>query len=75
MIKILTLLGNNYGGCLQAVALQNILKKYDDVETVNYDEYLNNNINFKKIIKDLVYLKRNKKFNKFRNQNLIFNTL
>lgn len=71
MIKILTLLGNNYGGCLQAVALQNILKKYDDVETVNYDEYLNNNINFKKIIKDLVYLKRNKKFNKFRNQNLI----
>ena len=33
MIKILTLLGNNYGGCLQAVALQNIIK--DSIIIIN----------------------------------------
>lgn len=70
MIKILTLLGNNYGGCLQAVALQKIMKQYDEVETINYDEYLNSNKSIKEIIKDIVYYKRNKKFSKFKQQNL-----
>ncbi len=70
MIKILTLLGNNYGGCLQAVALQKILKKYDKVETIYYDEYLNKKKNIKKIGKDIIYLKRNIKFKKFRKEHL-----
>lgn len=72
MIKILTLLGNNYGGCLQAVALQNIIKEYDrNVETINYNEYLNKKLTIKKVIKDIVYFKRNIKFKKFRKKNLL----
>lgn len=71
MIKILTLLGNNYGGCLQAVALQKIMKQYDDVETINYDEYLNSGNTIKNTVKNIVYYRRNKKFDKFKQQNLI----
>ena len=30
MIKVLTLLGNNYGGCLQAFALQHMIIQIDN---------------------------------------------
>lgn len=72
MIKILTLLGNNYGGCLQAVALQKVLNNYTDkVVTINYKEYLDNKKNIKEFIKKFVYYKRNKNFELFRRKNLI----
>ena len=71
MIKIITLLGNNYGGCLQAIALQKVLKKYDsNVETINYVEYMNTKKNAKTFIKSIVYKNRNKKFNEFRSKHL-----
>lgn len=70
MIKILTLLGNNYGGCLQAVALQTILKNYDEVITLNYLDYSERKKNLKDIAKQIIYAKRNKKFKKFKNKYL-----
>lgn len=67
MIKILTLLGNNYGGCLQAYALQ---KKINDlgyeVEQLNYTEYLSKKISIKNQLKKVIYFSRNKKFSEFK---------
>lgn len=72
MIKILTLLGNNYGGCLQAVALQRVIKDLgEDVETINYREYLNSKKNIKELLKQIVYYNRNIKFNNFRKNYLL----
>ena len=72
MIKILTLLGNNYGGCLQAVALQRVIKDLgEDVETINYREYLNSKKNIKELLKQIVYYNRNIKFNNFRKNHLL----
>ena len=39
-IKILTLIGNNYGGALQAYALYHTIKKYDkNVSIINYSPF------------------------------------
>ena len=75
MIKILTLLGNNYGGCLQAYALQ---KKINDLgyeaEQINYTEYLSKKITLKKMAKKIIYLKRNTNFSNFKKEKLNIGT-
>ncbi len=72
MIKILTLLGNNYGGCLQAIALQKVIRNLgEDVETINYREYLNTKKSIKEFFKQIVYYNRNSKFNSFRKKYLL----
>lgn len=70
MIKILTLLGNNYGGCLQAFALQHMIKRLGRSSLIiNYTGYLNKRASLKGKIKKLIYFKRNQKFEKFRQEN------
>jgi len=64
-VGIVTLIGNNYGGILQAYAL----KKY--IEDLGFKVYhlnpkLKKNINVKELIKGFVYYKRNNKFKKYK---------
>lgn len=65
---IVTTLGNNYGGALQAYALKKSLEKLNlDVEILNYiPKYTKTN--FKDIVKKIIYAKRNAKFEKFRKE-------
>jgi len=66
-VRILTLLGNNYGGCLQAYALYQSLKKYEeDVKIIEYYPFSSNK-NIKYFLKSIIYYKRNKRFSDFRN--------
>lgn len=66
-VRILTLLGNNYGGCLQAYALYQSLKQYEeDVKVIEYYPFPVNK-NIKHFLKSIIYYKRNKKFDDFRN--------
>ena len=75
MIKILTLLGNNYGGCLQAYALQHKIKELGHNSTiVNYTEYLNKKPSMKGRIKRVVYYRRNQKFEQFRKENFVMSS-
>ena len=72
MIKILTLIGNNFGGSLQAFALQSKIKELGYTsEIVNYTSYFNKKKSIKSIIKSIIYFKRYKKFKKFRDKNFI----
>ena len=68
MIKILTILGNNYGGCLQAYALEKKIRDlgHCNVEIINYTQYLNKRLNVKKVFRSIIYYNRNKKYNLFR---------
>lgn len=67
-LGIITLLGNNYGGMLQAYALKNVIGKYGcDVININY--LLQNKNDFKRVIKKVVYLSRDKKFKMFKLEN------
>ena len=66
-VGIVTLIGNNYGGMLQAYALNTVLKNEKcNVEVLNYNNLNRNEKNIKNTIKKIVYLKRNKKFDEFR---------
>lgn len=66
-VGIVTLIGNNYGGMLQAYALNTVLKKEKcNVEVLNYNNLNRNEKNIKNTIKKIVYLKRNRKFDEFR---------
>ncbi len=67
-VGIVTLLGNNYGGTLQAYALKEQLEKMGiDVTHINY-QLSENKISIKRIIKTFIYYKRNKKFKKFKKE-------
>ena len=67
-VGIVTLLGDNYGGALQAYALKKILeKKGQDVQIINYTQE-NTNKSIKDLIKKIVYRNRIKKFKKFRSE-------
>ena len=69
-IKILTLIGNNYGGALQAYALYHTIKKYDkNVSIINYSPFFGK-LSLKDYIKKIVYIKRDVKFNLFRKKML-----
>lgn len=66
-VGIVTLIGNNYGGMLQAYALNTVLKNEKcNVEVLNYNNLNRNEKNIKNTIKKIVYLKKNKKFDEFR---------
>lgn len=69
-IKILTLIGNNYGGTLQAFALFSTIKQFtNNVTIINYIT-TSTNKNYKDFLKKIVYIRRNIKFNKFRRKYL-----
>lgn len=68
-VGIVTLLGNNYGGALQAYALNRQLKKMG-ADSININYKLDSKLNAKDLIKKMIYFERNKKFDKFRKQNL-----
>lgn len=67
-IGIITLMGNNYGGMLQAYALKNVIKSLG-FEVINFNYLLHSKSDFKSAIKNLVYIARDKKFKKFKIEN------
>lgn len=65
-VGIITLLGNNYGGILQAYALNHKLKEIG-VETININfELTKKKKTIKSKIQDVVYMQRNNKFKQFK---------
>lgn len=67
-IGIITLLGNNYGGMLQAYALKNVISNLG-FEVVNLNYLLHSKSDIKSAIKGIVYIARDKKFKKFKTEN------
>lgn len=67
-VGIVTLLGNNYGGILQAYALKKTLEKLD-VEVVNINYVLSSDskkLKIKDVVKKFIYKSRNNKFKEFK---------
>lgn len=68
-VGIITLPGNNYGGTLQAYALKHTIEKLGfEVNHINYN--FGGKKSMKDIVKKAVYYNREKKFNKFKKENL-----
>jgi len=69
-VGIVTLLGNNYGGALQAYALKRTLEKLKiDVDTINYISYSETKkTSIKDFAKKFIYRNRHNKFKEFKKQ-------
>lgn len=71
-VGIVTLLGNNYGGILQAYALKQYINTMNTglkVQHINYIPKFNKK-NIKNVLKNIIYTNRNIKFRKFKKKYL-----